>query len=61
MYLSCELSQGELISSTQHQRYTSYTQSFRFSMLDMLCGYWQVKMEKKDREKNAFTTHEGLF
>ena len=32
-----------------------------FSTLDMLSGYWQVEMDEKDREKTAFTTHEGLF
>jgi len=32
-----------------------------FSTLDILGGYWQVEMEQRDREKTAFTTHEGLF
>ena len=32
-----------------------------FSTLDILCGYWQVEVEEKDRHKTAFCTREGLF
>eukprot|EP00731_Ephydatia_muelleri_P003189 Em0001g3189a len=32
-----------------------------FSTLDLLCGYWQVEVEEKDRHKTAFCTREGLF
>ena len=32
-----------------------------FSMLDLISGYWQVKVEEKDREKTAFCTPDGLF
>lgn len=32
-----------------------------FSTLDMSSGYWQVKMEPADRQKNAFTTSDGLY
>ena len=32
-----------------------------FSVLDLLSGYWQVKVSSDDREKTAFSTHEGLF
>lgn len=30
-----------------------------FSTLDMLSGYWQVKVSLEDREKTAFCTPEG--
>ena len=32
-----------------------------FSTLDLISGYWQVEVNKEDREKTAFCTHEGLF
>ena len=32
-----------------------------FNTLDLISGYWQVKIEKKDREKTAFCTSDGLF
>ena len=32
-----------------------------FSTLDLISGYWQVKVHPEDREKTAFCTAEGLF
>ena len=32
-----------------------------FTTLDLVSGYWQVEVDKKDREKTAFTTPDGLF
>ena len=32
-----------------------------FSTLDLICGYWQVEIEEKDRHKTALCTREGLF
>ena len=32
-----------------------------FSTLDLLNGYWQVKVDEADRQKTAFCTTEGLF
>ena len=32
-----------------------------FSTLDMRSGYWQVALDRMDREKAAFTRHVGLF
>lgn len=32
-----------------------------FSKLDLKSGYWQVKLNEKDKEKTAFTCHRGLF
>ena len=31
-----------------------------FTTLDLASGYWQVKVDLKDREKTAFTTNHGL-
>ena len=32
-----------------------------FSTLDLICGYWQVEIEEKDRHKTSFCNREGLF
>ena len=32
-----------------------------FSTLDLLCGFWQVETDEKDRHKTAFCTQDGLF
>ena len=32
-----------------------------FTTLDLLSGYWQVKINENDKEKTAFCTMEGLF
>ena len=32
-----------------------------FSCLDLNSGYWQVEVDKVDREKTAFTSRRGLF
>ncbi|CAH8445461.1 unnamed protein product [Dicrocoelium dendriticum] len=32
-----------------------------FSTLDLACGYWQVEVRPKDREKTAFTVPNGLY
>ena len=32
-----------------------------FSTIDLLSGFYQIPMDKKDIEKTAFTTHRGLF
>ena len=32
-----------------------------FSSLDLMKGYYQVEMKKKDREKTAFITEDGLY
>ena len=32
-----------------------------FTTLDLASGYWQVEMEKEDREKTAFVTRKGLY
>ena len=37
------------------------TRSQWFSTLDLISGYWQVEIEKKDQEKTAFCTSDGLF
>ena len=32
-----------------------------FTSLELKSGYWQVAMNKKDKEKTAFAFHRGLF
>lgn len=32
-----------------------------FSILDENSGYWQFKEHKSNREKTAFTTHNGMY
>ena len=32
-----------------------------FSTLDLASGYWQVPLDKRDKDKAAFVTHKGLF
>ena len=32
-----------------------------FSTFDLASGYWQVPIDKKDREKTAFICHKGLY
>ncbi|CAB4029915.1 Retrovirus-related Pol poly from transposon, partial, partial [Paramuricea clavata] len=32
-----------------------------FSTLDLASGYWQVELDSNDREKSAFTMHQGLY
>ena len=32
-----------------------------FSTLDLASGYWQVELDPANREKTAFTTHQGLY
>ena len=32
-----------------------------FTSLDLKSGYWQVAMDKRDKEKTAFACHKGLF
>lgn len=34
---------------------------YRYTLMDMLSGYWQVLMDKESQEKAAITTHRGLF
>ncbi|KAL1276908.1 hypothetical protein QQF64_023581 [Cirrhinus molitorella] len=40
---------------------TSLTRAEWYSTLDLAGGYWQVRLDEKDREKTAFTTPFGLF
>lgn len=40
---------------------TSISNAKWFSTMDLAAGYWQVKMDPKDREKTAFTTPMGLY
>ena len=39
----------------------SALEGFHCTTLDLLSGYWQVELHPKDKQKSAFTTHEGLF
>jgi hypothetical protein len=32
-----------------------------YTCLDLKSGYWQVRMDEKDKEKTAFACHKGLF
>ena len=32
-----------------------------FTSLDLKSGYWQVLMDKRDKEKTAFACHRGLY
>ncbi len=32
-----------------------------FCSIDLTCGYWQIKVADKDREKTAFSSHLGLY
>lgn len=32
-----------------------------FSSMDLTTGYWQIEVDKKDREKTAFITPDGLY
>ncbi|EYC39508.1 hypothetical protein Y032_0653g1175 [Ancylostoma ceylanicum] len=32
-----------------------------FSTMDMMSGYWQIKLSEEAKQKSAFTTSEGLF
>ena len=32
-----------------------------FTTLDLTCGYWHVEVKPEDRNKTAFTTHDGLY
>ncbi|KRY04970.1 Retrovirus-related Pol polyprotein from transposon, partial [Trichinella patagoniensis] len=32
-----------------------------FTTLDLASGYWQVEVDKRDREKTAFATPLGLY
>ena len=32
-----------------------------FSSIDLMSGYWQVKLDAQSREKTAFVTHAGLY
>ncbi|GFU97604.1 retrovirus-related Pol polyprotein from transposon 297 [Trichonephila clavipes] len=32
-----------------------------FSSMDLRSGYWQIEIDKADREKTAFITPEGLY
>ena len=35
--------------------------SRHFTTLDLVSGYWQIRVDKPSREKTAFITHYGLF
>ncbi|UYV82809.1 hypothetical protein LAZ67_22000949 [Cordylochernes scorpioides] len=37
------------------------SRSSYFSTMDMRSGYWQIKVDDKDREKTAFITPDGLY
>lgn len=32
-----------------------------FFTLDMMCGYWQIEVEEREKYKTALTSHKGLI
>src|SRR6266536_2073401 len=45
----------------QTEIFASFQGAQWFTSLDLASGYWQVGMDKKDKEKTAFITPWGLF